>query len=288
MFFERSFSAEIIKDEFRFWLQLVKPALQLPANVLSICEYGFTEILNNVIDHAHAQSVCLRGVQDAGVACLEVRDDGIGVFASLRQYFDLDSDIHALIELVKGKLTVAPEAHSGEGLFFASKMFDRFEIESGELHVTFAGDQCTVRQSARIAGTRIVMSIAENSPRRAEQVFDRFCDAEEMQFYKTRFFVSLAALEGNLVSRSQAKRVAARFEHFGEVELDFAGVDKVGQAFADELLRVWGLQHPNTRLIPVEMNETVSRMVAHIRSRHDLPQPSPLPDRENQNRQDSP
>jgi hypothetical protein len=81
------------------------------------------------------------------------------------------------------------------------------------------------------------------------------------------------AFEGNLVSRSQARRVAARFEQFGEVELDFSGVASVGQAFADELLRVWPLHHPQTRLLVVNAGEAVLRMIAHVRGRGDLPQP---------------
>ena len=39
--------------------------------------------------------------------------------------------------------------------------------------------------------------------------------------------------EGLLVTRSQAKRVAQRFECFKRVELDFVGVSDIGQAFAD-------------------------------------------------------
>lgn len=273
MKFEKYFPLGEIKDEFRVWTQFAKPQLHLSAsNVLAICEYGFTEILNNVIDHAQGQGVTMRIKQDELSTVFEIEDDGVGVFAKLRSHFDLDSDIHALMELVKGKLTVAPEAHSGEGLFFASKMFDRFEIESGELAVLFAQGHCEVRSVALRRGTRICMEIANDSARTVEQVFNRYCDAEELTFCKTRFFLSLAVFEGNLVSRSQAKRVAARFEQFGEVELDFTGVGNLGQAFADELLRVWPLNHPQTKLLLINANEAVLRMVSHVRGRSDLPQ----------------
>ena len=55
----------------------------------------------------------------------------------------------------------------------------------------------------------------------------------------------LAQYEGEkLISRSQAKRVAHRFERFERVELDFAGVPDIGQAFADEMFRVFAKRIP--------------------------------------------
>ena len=52
------------------------------------------------------------------------------------------------------------------------------------------------------------------------------------------------------VSRSEAKLLLSRLEQFRDVELDFAGVDTVGQGFADEVFRVWPLVHPNTTITP--------------------------------------
>lgn len=145
-------------------------------------------------------------------------------------------------------------------------------IESGELSVSFAYDRCDVRSIPRRLGTLIRMEIANDSPRMTAQLFDQFCGGDDYVFYKTRFFLSLAALEGSLVSRSQAKRVTARFEEFGEVELDFIGIESIGQAFADELLRVWPLAHPNTKLLVANADDAVLKMVGHIKGRSDLPQ----------------
>ena len=270
--FEQRFSLDAMQDEFTIWTQIVKPSLRLPPNVLDICLHGFTEVLNNVIDHSQGKSVTIRGQQADASTIFEIEDDGVGVFGRLRAYFAFDSDIHALIELVKGKLTVAPQAHTGEGLFFSSKMFDQFIIESGELSVSFAENECEVRNIACRQGTLIRMEIANNSARTTKQVFDQFCGGENYAFNKTRFFLTLAAFEGSLVSRSQAKRVAARFEKFGEVELDFASVESIGQGFADELLRVWPLTHPQTKLLVTNANDAVLMMVGHIKGRQDLPQ----------------
>ena len=88
----------------------------------------------------------------------------------------------------------------------------------------------------------------------------------------TKFLVSLAELEGNLISRSQTKKVAEKFDKFTEVELDFSGVDSVGQAFSDELFRVWPLSNTKTNLHISNANAYVLKMFNHIKGRYDLPQ----------------
>jgi hypothetical protein len=52
-------------------------------------------------------------------------------------------------------------------------------------------------------------------------------------------------LDGDpLISRSQAKRVLARVELFRTVLFDFSRVSSIGQAFADEMFRVFAHTHP--------------------------------------------
>ena len=43
--------------------------------------------------------------------------------------------------------------------------------------------------------------------------------------------------------------------------LDFGGVSEIGQAFADELFRVFANAHPDVQLAPVNMTDAVSNMV---------------------------
>ena len=67
-----------------------------------------------------------------------------------------------------------------------------------------------------------------------------------------------------LMTRSQAKRVAHRLERFKHVVLDFEGVTQIGQAFADELFRVFALEHPQVRLTPVNTAPAVGQMISRI------------------------
>jgi len=74
------------------------------------------------------------------------------------------------------------------------------------------------------------------------------------------------------VSRSEAKRLLAGLEGLREAELDFRGVESVGQGFVDDLFRVWTRNHPDTELVPTEMNEAVRFMVER-----GLPRSQPRP-----------
>jgi hypothetical protein len=79
--------------------------------------------------------------------------------------------------------------------------------------------------------------------------------------------MKLAALgDEQLVSRSQVKRLIARFDRFKTVILDFDGVQEIGQAFADELFRVYGGSHPDVELLTTNMTEQVKQMWQRVKS----------------------
>ena len=65
----------------------------------------------------------------------------------------------------------------------------------------------------------------------------------------------------NVVSRSQAKRLLVGSERFEEVMLDFEGVPEIGQAFSDEVFRVFKNQHPGTRIAWTRACPDVERMI---------------------------
>jgi hypothetical protein len=74
--------------------------------------------------------------------------------------------------------------------------------------------------------------------------------------------VTLADLdEGGLVARSQARRVAQCFQTEASVELDFAGIAEIGQAFADEMFRVFAQAHPQIRMTPLNAAPAVAQMI---------------------------
>ena len=118
-------------------------------------------------------------------------------------------------------------------------------------------------------GTFVTMGIDVNSTQTQVEVFDRFSDKEEdYGFTRTHVPVALARHgTENLISRSQAKRLVARFDRFKDVLLDFATVPMIGQAFADEVFRVFQNAHPDIKLrwvnATVEVEQMIRRALAH-------------------------
>ncbi|MCX7021465.1 MAG: ATP-binding protein [bacterium] len=156
-------------DENRVWLSEIKPHLEryeLPQNVMDICHYGTTEMLNNIYEHAAAQKYYGKVSVNALTVTILVIDDGIGIFRKIKEEFDLAEPRDAIIELSKGKLTTDERHHTGEGIFFASRMMDAFIILSGKLSFqTWRGEDWLLESSKRIEGTAIKMEINRDSDR---------------------------------------------------------------------------------------------------------------------------
>ena len=256
-------SPELTEDV--VWRSFVRPELdEIPHNVLSVCQYGFTEMLNNVIDHSEGSNVLVSLQRSAHHVELTIKDNGIGIFRKIRRDFGLDDERHAILELSKGKLTSDPSRHSGEGIFFTSRMFDRFAILSGKQYFshTIEHDDWLVDVEEDGQGTTVFMEIRLNSKRTTKEVFEEYATIDHPGFYKTHVPVALAQYgDENMVSRSQAKRVLARVEKFTEVVLDFKGVTEVGQAFVDEIFRVFAQIHPEVHLFYVNANESIEWMI---------------------------
>lgn len=66
------------------------------------------------------------------------------------------------------------------------------------------------------------------------------------------------------VSRSEARSLLAGLDKFERVVFDFEHITDIGQAFADEIFRVFQKRHPEISLEPVNMNETVRFMVERV------------------------
>lgn len=257
-------------SEDRVWQQLAAPHLaDLPENVRDIWRYGLTEMVNNAVDHSGAAQVHVGLRRNALFTQAWVMDEGEGIFLRIQRALELFDPREAILELAKGKFTTDPANHSGEGIFFSSKVFDEFDIRSGTLLFTHSDGRTDVlrEHSAAAPGTTVFMQLDNDSSRTTREVFDEFAAPEEYAFAKTLVPVKLAQHEGEkLVSRSQAKRLTLRFERFETVELDFADVAEIGQAFADEVFRVFQSAHPQTVLLPVNMSPQVKAMVSRARA----------------------
>ncbi|TAN03773.1 MAG: DUF4325 domain-containing protein [Rhodanobacteraceae bacterium] len=256
-------------EEDRVWSHDVAPLLRgLPTNLIDICHHGLTEMVNNAIDHSDGSHLRVFVDRTRETITLMVSDDGVGIFRKITAALALPDERLALLELSKGKLTTDPRRHTGEGVFFTSRMFDRFQIVSGEFvfdHDDAQADDLLDNIEPRYArhGTTVLMEIATRSRRTAKRVFDQFSSGpDDYAFAKTVVPVRLAKIgDENLVSRSQAKRLMQRVERFRTVVLDFAGVADIGQSFADEVFRVFANAHPGVELVPMHAVSAVQQMI---------------------------
>jgi len=255
-------------DEFRVWKQLIAPKLtNLNETAEEIIEYAITEILNNAQDHSSGNQVSISIFQDENYLSITIGDDGIGIFKHLMEHLHLEQALDAAIELCKGKLTTQPEHHSGEGLFFTLHAVDRLTICANAHCLEMTDSQATFNVTEEIPGTKVTVQLKKTMNRSLETVFNTYCHVNEDEipvFDQTVFRLQLAQTEGRLISRSQAKRVMNGMERFAIVEVDFTGVDNIGQGFADEMFRVWPSLHKETVIKTTYANEKVKKLISRV------------------------
>lgn len=248
------------------WDSDIKPLLSdLPDNVKDIWLYGFTEMLNNAIDHSSGAKVFIQVKRTSLSTEIMIDDDGEGIFRKIQRSLELNDERHAVLELAKGKLTTDPDRHSGEGIFFTSRMFDQFAILSGNVyfsHQFSKAEDWIFENDSSQDGTSVFMELDNNTSRTSKQVFDSFSSGDDYAFNKTVVPVRLAQYgDERLVSRSQAKRLLANVDKFKIVIFDFSEVEAIGQAFADEVFRVFKKQHPEIQIVDLNANEEVKKML---------------------------
>ncbi len=244
----------------------------LPANVFDIWHYAFTEMFNNAIDHSEGTRIVIYVERTPASATMRINDNGVGIFRKIQQRLGLEDESHAVLELAKGKLTTDPQHHTGEGIFFTSRMMDRFAILSDGVYFSheFGNPEDWILADGETLkeGTGVVMLLSNHTARTERKVFDEYASEEgDYGFTKTVIPVRLAQYgEDKLISRSQAKRMLARVDRFKTVVLDFEGVKTIGQAFADETFRVFAAEHPHIELVAIKATEPVQQMISRART----------------------
>ncbi len=237
-----------------------------------IMGYAFTEMLNNAIDHSGSDTATITWWTAPDQWSFEVRDYGIGAYPKLRQGLNLASDFEAVQELSKGKRTTDRQRHTGEGIFFTSKVVDLFRMTSSGVRWTVDNlrDDTALGVVPILEGTSVVCQIDPESERSLAAIFREF--SRDHAFVRTRPVVKLFEIGTTFVSRSEARRLLDGLEaDFDTVEVDFAGVTDVGQGFVDELVRVWPALHPDKTVVPTNMNEAVRFMIERGLSRVERP-----------------
>lgn len=258
---------ENVEGEDWLWHQDIAPLLtRTSPNILDILQHCFTEMFNNIIDHSGGNAAHVHLTVNAINTEIMLSDNGEGIFVKIQKELGLLDERHAVLELSKGKLTTDPSRHTGEGIFFSSRLVDHFAILSGGIYFSHEhqSDIDWIAERKKFEnGTCVFMKIRNDSQRTSKEVFDQYSPEEnDYAFTKTVVPVRLAQYGDELlVSRSQAKRLLVRVDRFKTVLFDFTDVKSIGQAFADEVFRVFQNNHPEIELVPICTNKDVEQMI---------------------------
>ena len=258
-------------DEDKAWrLQIAAVLGKLPQNVLDIWNFCFTEMFNNAVDHSEGDKLLVQMIGTTADTMICLRDNGVGIFRKIQSAMNLLDERHAVLELAKGKLTTDPKRHTGQGIFFTSRLLDSFDIWSGGVFFThkFGFDEDWISEHPGFkSGTCVMMRLDNRSERIDKGIFDQYSSGEDYGFTKTVVPVRLAQYsEERLISRSQAKRLLARVDLFKTVVFDCEGVAVIGQAFADEIFRVFARNHSGIELVTMNALPQVQQQIQSARS----------------------
>lgn len=236
--------------------------LDLPRNVASIVDYGFTEMLNNAIEHSQSPEIAIQMKKDKSGINFKVVDFGIGIFKHVMRKRNLKNELEAIQDILKGKQTTAPREHTGEGIFFTSKAADTLTIRSSKKKLIFHNilDDVFIKDAKYVNGTKVAFFIGLKSKRKLADVFRKY-SGDSYEFSKTKVIVRLYKMSADYLSRSQARRILSGLDAFKEITLDFSGVETVGQAFVDEVFRIWQFHHRRIRIITQNTNKNIDFMI---------------------------
>ena len=220
---------------------------EFESNVQEICEYGFSEIMNNVLSHSKGENCTISLLINVGNISVKIEDDGLGVFKNILDHFSFKNYHRSILELAKGKLTTDSAHHSGEGIFFVSRLFDYFRMESSGFIWTHDAEknQWAVAKGKKKTGTSVLFKISPFSNNSINKTRRKYSSNGKLVFDSTCIPVVLSKFNSEyLFSRSQAKCLTKNLNQFKKIKFDFTGLNTIGHSFADEIFRVFQQANP--------------------------------------------
>ncbi|MDD4354084.1 MAG: hypothetical protein PHN56_06545, partial [Candidatus Nanoarchaeia archaeon] len=210
------------------------PIKDMSENIKSIFEYSFSEMLNNAIEHSESKKIKIFVSLNSNILSFVVDDFGIGVFRNIMRKKGLKNEIEAIQDLLKGKTTTSPKLHSGEGIFFTSKVGDELILDSyGYQFIVnnLINDVFVKEVKGQKQGTKVTFRINIDDKHHLNDIFKKYTNIGEDSDYgfdKTEIMVKLYTIGGIHISRSQARRVLSGLDKFKIIIMDYDKVPTVG------------------------------------------------------------
>lgn len=235
-------------------------------NISAVLDYAFSEMRNNAIEHSCSKTIKVTMQKDKNSISFNVIDNGVGIFKNIMRKKKLQNTLEAIQGLLKRKQTTAPARHSGEGIFFTSKVADILIIQGSRKKLIFNNllDDIFIKEIKEITGTKVTFSVGLNSEKKLGEIFRKHTDSS-FEFSQTTVTVRLYKIESQYISRSQARRIVSGLDKFKAITLDFKDIKTIGQGFADEIFRVWKLKHPAISINVIKADENVEFMINRAR-----------------------
>ena len=117
-----------------------------------------------------------------------------------------------------------------------------------------------IKDIKKTKGTKVSFAIGLKSKRNLSSIFKEY-SGNLFDFSKTKVIVRLYKIDTAFISRSQARRILSGLDKFKTIMFDFEGVDTIGQAFADEVFRVWKSNYPRVHIFYQHANENIDFMI---------------------------
>ena len=117
---EEDFTAKVSGlQEDTVWREEILPHLDgLPPNIISIFDYGFTEMLNNVIDHSDSDQVAIHLTRYAASTKVFIKDRGVGIFNKIQSTLGLNDPPPRLAGIVQRQTNYRSGGAHGRGDIF--------------------------------------------------------------------------------------------------------------------------------------------------------------------------
>lgn len=73
-------------------------------------------------------------------------------------------------------------------------------------------------------------------------------------------------MDSCVISRSEGRRLAEGLDSYKIINLDFANIEEVGQAFIHEIFVIWQNKNPNIILNVLNANDDVDFMIKRVKN----------------------
>lgn len=269
-FFHYDTSAALEEDQI-FKADIAPLLTNVTNNAFEIWRYSFTEMLNNAIEHAEAKNIDVLVSQNVLSTAILIADNGVGIFQKIREYISQTEHIditmdEAVTLLFSGKFTTDRDNHTGEGIFFSSRVTEGFTIYSGGKifrHDSFDDAIFDAAPPVEDYSTAVLMRLENQTTRDLSKVMNMFSDVER-GFFRTQLPLAHIFQNSGPVSRSEARRLGAMVARFEDVTLDFSGIQSIGQGFTHELFVVFRRNHPDIHFNCINMSPGVEGMIKRV------------------------